>query len=145
MNCKFQLSICINYGLWVYMVTFNNISVISWLYVLFGKRDPRAYVTFTDFGYPVYNNNNNKTNVLDSTKTIQLIGINTFYIYVICVCLRIVMSNIVVFFTCAHPKWQNSQSDDGGHSTEEEEHILYCAQSKLFFFQVIFFCHYFHS
>jgi hypothetical protein len=23
--------------------------------------------------------------------------------------------------TCAHPKWQNSQSDDGGRSTEEEE------------------------
>ena len=36
------------------------------------------------------------------------------------------------FFTCAHPKWQNSQSDDGGHSTEEEEHILYCAHVFVF-------------
>ena len=25
----------------------------------------------------------------------------------------------VFFFTCAHPNWQNSQSDDGGRSTEE--------------------------
>jgi hypothetical protein len=26
-----------------------------------------------------------------------------------------------VVLTCAHPKWQNSQSDDGGRSAEEEE------------------------
>ena len=26
---------------------------------------------------------------------------------------------VFIFFTCAHPKWQNSQSDDGGRSTEE--------------------------
>ena len=25
----------------------------------------------------------------------------------------------LLVFTYAHPKWQNSQSDDGGHSTEE--------------------------
>jgi hypothetical protein len=34
--------------------------------------------------------------------------------------LNIAHTNFVVF-TCAHPKWQNSQSDDGGRSTEEEE------------------------
>ena len=33
--------------------------------------------------------------------------------------LNIPHTNFVVF-TCAHPKWQNSQSDDGGRSTEEE-------------------------
>ena len=34
--------------------------------------------------------------------------------------LNIPHTNFVVF-TCAHPKWQNSHSDDGGRSTEEEE------------------------
>jgi hypothetical protein len=33
--------------------------------------------------------------------------------------LNIPHTNFVVS-TCAHPKWQNSQSDDGGRSTEEE-------------------------
>jgi hypothetical protein len=35
--------------------------------------------------------------------------------------LTVNIPHTLLVFTCAHPKWQNSQSDDGGRSTEEEE------------------------